>query len=398
MLTTRLPRTVVVLGWVSLCNDAASEMLTPLLPVFLTAALGAGPAVVGLVEGVAAATASLLQLASGRLADRGVSPKGLVLGGYGLSNASRPLMGLALSWPWVLALRFADRVGKGVRTAPRDALLSDAVAPAERGRAFGFQRAMDHAGSVVGPLAAFALLRAGVELRDVFLVSVLPGAAVLALVVAGVPGRPRASALPADMGIAVDPTSGALRWGRLDGRLRALVLASGALALATAPEAFLVLWATARGLDVAAVPLVWAAAHALKAAVAAPAGRLSDRVGRLPVVAAGWAARVVVLLALARATDGTLVVWVGFLAYAAALAATEGAERALVGDLAPPDQRATAFGLYYLVSGILALPGALAFGTLWQSFGSGVAFATSAALTAAAAATLIWIARRRPRS
>ena len=180
-----LPRTVIVLGGVSLLNDAASEMITPLLPVFLTATLGAGPAIVGLVEGVAEATASVLKLCAGRLADRGVPPRRLVVAGYGLANLARPLLGLVASWPAVLALRFTDRVGKGLRTAPRDALIAGATDPAFRGRAFGFHRAMDNAGAVLGPLLAFALLRAQVALGSVFLASVVPGVLVMLLLAAG---------------------------------------------------------------------------------------------------------------------------------------------------------------------------------------------------------------------
>jgi len=160
-----LPRTVVILGLVSLLNDAASEMITPLLPIFLTATLGAGPAIVGLVEGLAEATASILKLVSGRLADRGVAAKTLVVGGYTLSNAMRPLIGLATGWGAVLGLRFLDRVGKGIRSAPRDALIASAAGPEQRGRAFGFHRSMDHAGSVIGPLLAFALLAAQAVLQ-----------------------------------------------------------------------------------------------------------------------------------------------------------------------------------------------------------------------------------------
>ncbi|QXD14047.1 MFS transporter, partial [Rhodocaloribacter litoris] len=189
-----LPRTVVVLGLVSFFNDIASEMITPVLPLFLTATLGAGPAVVGLIEGVAEATASLLKLATGRWVDRHGRHKALVLGGYGVSNAARPLIGLATGWGAVLVLRFLDRVGKGVRTAPRDALIAAAVEPGSRGRAFGFHRAMDHAGATVGPLAAFALLQAGVGLRDVFLLSVIPGVVLMALLWRGIPAdRPVAA-------------------------------------------------------------------------------------------------------------------------------------------------------------------------------------------------------------
>ena len=172
-----LPRTVVVLGLVSLLNDAASEMITPLLPIFLTATLGAGPAIVGLVEGLAEATASVLKLVSGRLADRGVPSKSLVLTGYGLSNTVRPLIGLASAWGAVILLRFLDRVGKGIRTAPRDAMIAGAVPAAQRGRAFGFHRSMDHAGAVIGPLLAFGLLSATRISEHVFLASSRSGPA-----------------------------------------------------------------------------------------------------------------------------------------------------------------------------------------------------------------------------
>jgi len=371
---------------VSFWNDAASEMLTPLLPVFLTATLGAGPAVVGLVEGVAEATASLLKLVSGRLADRGWSGKGLVLGGYGLSNAARPLIALASGWSAVLGLRFADRIGKGLRTAPRDALIAADSHDGRHGVAFGFQRAMDHGGAMVGPLVAFVLLQAGVPLRHVFLWSVVPGAIVMGLLVFGLPRR-----APAARASAPPP----LRWRGLDARVRALVVASGALAFAAVPEAFLVLWTRERGIDLAFVPLIWAAASGVKALVAGASGALSDRLGRLPVVLGGWAARVAVLAALAAAGDGPLTTWALFLAWGAALASTEGAERALVGELAPAAQRATAFGLYHLSVGLAALPGALLFGVLWEAWGSAVAFTTAAVLTAAAAAALAAIARRR---
>ncbi len=186
-----LPRTVVILGLVSLLNDAASEMITPLLPIFLTATLGAGPAIVGLVEGIAEATASILKLVSGRLADRGMPAKSLVVGGYALSNSMRPLIGIAAGWFAVLLLRFMDRVGKGLRTAPRDALIAAAAGPEQRGRAFGFHRSMDHAGSVIGPLLAFALLSAHADLKHVFLASVVPGVLVLLLLLLGLPSARR---------------------------------------------------------------------------------------------------------------------------------------------------------------------------------------------------------------
>jgi MFS family permease len=379
-----LPRTVGVLGVVSLLNDASSEMITPLLPIFLTATLGAGPAIVGLVEGLAEATSSVLKLVAGRLADRGVDSKSLVLGGYGLSNATRPLLGLAAAWSAVLLLRFLDRVGKGLRTAPRDALIAGAVPAAQRGRAFGFHRSMDHAGAVIGPLIAFALLAAHVPLEHVFLASVVPGTLVLLLLAFGLPrGQPF-----------VAPPRAAFAWGSLHGRLRAMIVAAGWLALASVPEVFVVLWATNAGMDVQWVPLVWAAASLAKMLIAMPAGIVSDRLGRVPVLLGGWTLRVIVLLALAALpSPAAWQVWLLFIAYAATLAVTEPAERSVIGDHAAEHERGTAYGLYHLASGLLVLPGAVMFGAIWQWFGSSAAFFVAAAVTACAAAWMSLLAR-----
>ena len=380
---SRLPRTVVVLGAVSLLNDAASEMITPLLPVFLTATLGAGPAAVGLIEGVAEATASILKLLAGRLVDRGVGGKRLVVAGYGLANLARPAIGLAALWPVVLLLRFADRVGKGLRTAPRDALLAGAADVASRGRAFGFHRSMDHAGAVIGPLLAFALLTLGVPLGRVFLWSVVPGVLVMLLLVAGV--APDAPLAP----LARPP----LNLAALDRRLKALIGAAGVLALAAVPEVFVVLWARDAGLPLASVPLVWAAASLAKMLLAYPAGIASDAVGRVPLLLGGWTARVLALAALAFVGARGPLVWVLFLGYSATLAVTEPAEGSLIGDVAPAAVRGTAFGLYHLASGLLVLPGAVLFGLVWERRGSATAFALAAAITALAAAGMALAAR-----
>jgi MFS family permease len=382
-----LPRTVIILGLVSFLNDAASEMITPLLPLFLTATLGAGPAIVGLVEGVAEATASILKLVSGWLADRGWNPKRLVIGGYGLSNTARPLIGLAFGWFWVLLLRFLDRVGKGLRTSPRDAMIAASTGSDVRGRAYGFQRALDHGGAVLGPLLAFGLLSWGVGLHHVFLLSVIPGALVILLLWFG---------LPKVVEIEVaERAAMPISWKGLDARLRALILAAGSLALATTPEVFLVLWAQARGLEIVWVPLLWAAASAVKMTVSIPAGQWSDRFGRLPVLVAGWSARVVILVALGLSATSEFTIWFLFLVYAGSLAFTEGAERALIGDYAVPGQRATAFGLYHMTSGLLVLPGAVLFGALWQWFGEPIAFFTAAGLTVLAVTILLLIAYRQ---
>ena len=377
-----LPRTVVVLGLVSLANDAASEMVTPLLPLFLTAALGAGPAIVGLVEGVAEATASVLKVVSGRLADRGLGAKRLVLAGYGASSVARPAIGLALGWSFVLLLRFLDRVGKGLRTAPRDALIAAAVPSASRGKAFGFHRAMDHAGAVIGPLLAFALMSGGSDINEVFLWSILPGMVVMALIIGG---------LPADAPVALAPAP-TLNFRDLDPRLKGLVVAGGLLALSALPEAFMVLWAVEAGIQLAWIPLVWALASAVKMGIVLPAGYLSDRLGRIPVLVAGWAARIAVLVLLAVTDVSGALAWALFVGYAASLAINEAPERSLVGDVAPAGLRGTAFGVYHFVSGLLALPGAVLLGWVWQVQGPPKAFLLAAVLTAIAALSMLALA------
>jgi len=370
----KLPTTVVVLGAVSFFNDIASDMILPLLPIFLTATLGAGPAVLGLIEGVAEATASLLKLWAGRLGDAGVGHKRLALTGYSISNIVRPLVGFAGSWPTVLALRFADRIGKGIRTAPRDALLAAAVDASERGRAFGFHRSMDHAGAMVGPLIASALLALGMGMQDVFLASVVPGALAVLLLAFGV-RRDSVAARPS-VATPLPP----LRWSALDMRLRSLVLASGGLALAAVPEVMLILWLSQSGVSVVWIPLVWALAHGIRSLVALPAGRLSDRFGRLPVVLTGWLSRAVLLGCIPWFTDLAAVI-ILFLIYAAVTASTEGAERALIGDVADPAAKGSAFGIYHMTVGLLALPGAIWFGVVWEMLGKETAFLVSAGLT-----------------
>ncbi|HHJ39631.1 MAG: hypothetical protein AXA67_09975 [Methylothermaceae bacteria B42] len=380
----QLPKAVIVLSLVSFLNDAASEMITPLLPLFLTVVLGAGTTVVGLVEGVAEATASLLKLVSGRLADRGWRYKPLVLGGYSLSNIARPLIGLATSWPWVLGLRFADRIGKGIRTAPRDAIIAHATPPHLLGRAFGLHRALDNAGAIIGPLLAFWLLQQNVPMQHIFLWSILPGLGVLLLLALGLEQTPPVPAQP------LPP----LRWRGLSPSLQGLILASGGLALASAPEVFLILWATERGMAIAWAPLLWAAASAVKTLIALMGGELSDKLGRLPVLLIGWGGRIAVLIALALAEDGLLLTWGLFLGYSAALAFTEGPERALVGDTADKRLKATVFGLYHMIVGLAALPGAVLFGFLWETWSSTTAFLTAAVITTLSALTLIIMVSR----
>lgn len=394
-MSTVFPRTVVVLGTVSFLNDCASEMITPLLPVFLATTLGAGPAIVGLIEGAAECASSLLKLVSGWAADRGYSVRAMVLGGYGLSNVVRPLIAFALSWPWVLALRGLDRLGKGLRTSPRDAMIATAVPLSLRGRAFGFHRGMDHAGAVVGGVLAYCLLGLGLTMEQVFMASVVPGLLVVAVLCKGLRpsawriavGEPKAS-------VVTGPERLVSGWRDMAWPVRGLIVAAGGLALATVPEALLILWAIREGLAPSLVPLLWVAAHLVKSAVAYGSGRLSDRLGRLPVVLLGWGGRVAVLVSIAALPAGAANPWTVFLAYGAALACSEGAERALIGDRAPAGQKATAYGWYHLVASLMVLPGGLLAGLLWERLGLDVALLTAAALTAASAVALLGIATR----
>jgi MFS family permease len=260
-------------------------------------------------------------------------------------------------------------------------MIAAVTAPEIRGRAFGFHRSMDHLGAVVGPLLAFALLSAGLGIREVFLSSLVIGVVVVATLIFGVPREAqRPHSAPRSL----------FEWHSLDRRLRRLLVACGALAIATTPEAFLVLWAKDQGLDIKLVPLLWAAASVLKMSVALPAGILSDRLGRLPVLIGGWSLRVLTLAALAwLQVDSGWPIWMLFLAYAATLAMTESAERSLVGDIARPAERGTAFGWYHLMSGLLLLPGAFIFGSIWEWAGSASAFATAAGVTLVAALMML---------
>jgi len=280
----RLPAAVVALGLVSFFTDLSSEMIYPLLPLFLATTMGAGAWVIGLIEGVAESTAAALKLVSGIFADRVRRRKPMLLAGYGLSSVARPLIGLAGAWPAVLALRFADRVGKGVRTSPRDALIADVTAPEIRGAAFGFHRAMDHAGAVVGPLAAAALLvGAGLELGQVFLLAAIPGVAVLATLVAGV-REPARGTPPA-------PPRWDVRrdWHGLGRPFHRYLLAMLVFTLGNSADAFLLLRLAQSGVTEAWVAVLWSLHHVVKMAATYIGGRLSDRLGRRPMVLAGWA-------------------------------------------------------------------------------------------------------------
>ena len=387
-----MPGTVVALGVVSLLNDLSSEMIFPLLPIFLAGTLGAGAVALGAVEGAAEAASSLLKLVFGAVSDRVRRRKPWLVVGYALAGVARPLIALAAAWPQVLALRLADRAGKGVRTAPRDALIADATPADRRGRAFGFHRAMDHAGAVAGPLAAAGLLAVGVTLRNVFLLAAVPAAAALAVLALAVrEGRRRPGEDEPAEGAAVGGAPGlrpAAAWRRLAGPYRRLLAALVVFTLGNSTDAFLLLRLHEAGLAAGWVAALWSLHHVVKLAFAWAGGVWSDRRGRRPAMLAGWAVYAAVYLGFAAvASLGWLIAL--FVVYGLYYGLTEPVEKAWVADLAPADLRGTALGLYHAAVGVAALPASLVFGWLWMRFGAAAAFGVGAALAGVAAAMLL---------
>jgi len=382
-----LPRTVVALGIVSFFTDLSSEMIYPLLPAFLTTVLGAGAIALGVIEGVAESTAALVKVLSGLWADRQRRRMPLIVAGYGLAGLVRPLIGLAAGWSFVLAMRFLDRIGKGLRTSPRDALIADVTEPGQRGAAYGFHRAMDHGGAVVGPLVAAGLLAfTSVSLRDVFLLAAIPAAVTMLVLVLGV--RERAVARPP--GVRAASFTG---WRELGRDFRLVLLAVLVFTLGNSTDAFLLLRLSDAGLPAAWVAALWSSHHVVKMVSTYVGGRLSDVAGRRRLILVGWLvyAAVYLLFALVESSAGLIAV---FLVYGLYFGLTEPSERAWVADLAPTHRRGAAFGYYHGAIGLGALPASLLFGVLWHLAGAAVAFATGAALASAAAGILLLVPDR----
>ena len=373
---------VLWLSVASFLNDAASEMIYPLLPLFLTGTLGVGAAFVGVVEGVAESASSLLKLASGWLADRTGRRKAPTALGYAIAALGRPLIAATAAGWQVLAVRLADRVGKGIRTAPRDALLAESVPAEQRGAAFGLHRAADHAGAVAGPLIASALLLAWPgDLRTVFALAIIPGL----LTVGAVLWKVRETA-PVPAAAAAPPLP---RWSELGPTLPRYLAVLALFTLGNASDAFLLLRAAEAGVPVAAIPLLWGALHVSKAVFSVWGGRLSDRIGARRAIVAGWMVYAAVYAGFA-VVGAAWQVWALFLVYGLYFGLTEAPEKALVAALAPDGRRGSAFGAYHAAIGIAALPASVLFGVLWQVFGAPVAFAAGAAFALAAALLLPW--------
>jgi MFS family permease len=390
-----LPRNVWVVTLTSFLNDLSSEMLATLLPLFLANVLGARTGVVGLIEGLAETTASLLKLFSGWLSDRLGRRKPLTVAGYALSTAARSLLFFATAWGWVLASRFGDKFGKGVRTAPRDALIADSIAPGQRGLAFGLHRAGDTAGAVGGLAVALAVVwfaqrEAALLTRATFqtltLLSLIPaGLAVLALALGA-----RETRLPLErraaprFGFALAPSEARFRY------FLAVILV---FTLGNSSDAFLVLRAQAAGLPLMGVLGMMITFNLLYAALSGPAGALSDRLGRRRLLSAGWMLYGLVYLGFAQAEAGWQA-WALMAVYGLYYAATEGVARAYVADLVPAELRGSAFGVFNAAVGLMAFPASFIAGVLWQGalgwggFGPSAPFYFGAALALVAAGLL----------
>jgi MFS family permease len=398
-----LPRAVWLLGWVSLATDAASEAIYPLLPFFLTRVLSAGAVSIGVVEGAAEAANSLLKIVSGRLADRSHEKRRLVLLGYGLSSAVRPLIALATGWMQVFAVRVADRVGKGVRSAPRDAMLAAWATPTTRGTVYGFHQGMDNLGAVIGPaLATLFLVFYPDRYRTLFALTIVPGAIAVLLILLvpehdGSPAVEPPATASGEKSAGAEPlqtrsyaVSGRTLREPLPRRFYSFLAVLTLFTLGNSTDAFLLLRLTDAAGSARYVPLMWAGIHIVKTVVSIAGGSWSDRVGRRTVIATGWLIYAVVYAGFAVSTTlPALLVW--FMIYGCYFGFAEGTEKALVADLAPASRRGMAFGLFNAVSGLGGLAASLIFGVIWSAYGAPAAFGVGAALALAATVALLLV-------
>jgi MFS family permease len=378
---------VIILGICSFLTDISSEMVYPLVPLYLTAVLGASPAIVGVIEGLAESVASLLRVFSGYWSDRLQKRKLLTILGYSGSVIGKILLYLSASWPMVLVSRVVDRFGKGIRTAPRDALIADSTDASKRGSAYGLHRAMDASGATIGVILAYYLITSLKDnYKEIFLLSVIPailGVLVLLFVreraakpVAAAP-RPVREAWWKNLG---------QRWNALDRRLKVFLVIVFIFTLGNSSNQFLLLRAKDKGFSDATVILMYLVYNLVKALVSWPAGRLSDRIGRKPLLTAGYLTYGLVYLGFAVLAPSAL--WGLFAVYGIYIALTEGVEKALVSDIAPRDLRATLIGLHGTFTAIGLLPASVLAGFLWNTFGAAAPFYFGGAMGTLAALAL----------
>lgn len=389
---TRTPRNVKMMGVVSLLTDASSEMIYPVLPLFLANVLGAPVAAIGLIESLAEATASFMKLGSGWLSDHLGRRKPLVAAGYTVSNLAKPVLALTQSWPAVLTLRVADRLGKGIRTAPRDALIAESSTAESRGRSFGVHRALDTVGAAIGPLVAWIVLSLDpgpAAYRTIFLISAIPGTLAILVVLLFV--RDTGKRLPAG-----ERTR--LSFKDFSKPLAVFTAISFVFGLANSSDAMLILRSQDLGAPAAVIPLMYVLFNVVAALLAAPFGARSDRIGRRRLVVFGFAGYALVYLGFALA-NSAVAPWLLFALYGVPYAATEGMTRAYVCDLAGAERRGTVLGGYTFVLGLAALPSSALAGLLWDTVSHAAPFAVSAGLMASAALALLvagaWLDRNR---
>ncbi|HEX5636418.1 MAG TPA: MFS transporter, partial [Gammaproteobacteria bacterium] len=328
-----LPRTVWLIGLISLVNDSASDMLYPLIPLYLSSVLMAGPRALGIIEGIAEATSSLLKLFSGVIVDRTQRAKPWIVFGYGLAGIGRPLIAFVSSWPWLLVLRFTDRVGKGLRTSPRDALLAASISADKRGLAFGLHRAMDNAGAVVGPLIAWVLLSQNMPLKDIFLWSIVPAVICLALAL-----------WIREPAVATQPAHHPFDWRLTDmpASFKRYLLVITLFTLGNSSNMFLLLRAGELGVPQAHIPLLWMAVSAIAMLFSTYLSALSDKVGRIRLLVSGYLAYALFYIGLGLMTHDGVLLFILFAFYGLFIASTEGVEKALVADMAPTGKQGTA--------------------------------------------------------
>jgi MFS family permease len=375
----KLPTTVIAIGLVSFFNDLASEMVTPFIPILIATVLGAGPVILGLVEGVADAAASLLKLWAGHYSDaKHGRRKRLMVFGYGLSNLARPLLGLVSGWGSLVLLRSLDRAGKGLRNAPRDALLADSARAEIHGLAYGFHRAMDNAGALGGTLLAIAALSwMHWPVGEVILWSVVPGVLVLLVLIIGVREPAPQFATPE-----VVPGGQQVRisWALLSPTMRRYLLVLVLFTFARASETFILLRGNELGMSLVHVLLLWALLNICKSAASLPGGRMADAFGKQRITMISWLGYALsfMLLGLVEHSNS---LWFATVVYGLLIGLGEGSERALISLYADERERGTAFGWYHLAVGISAIPAGVLFGTIWHYWNAGDAFLFSGALS-----------------
>jgi MFS family permease len=393
-----LSPTVFALSLVSFLNDTSSEIIYPLLPAFLALTLGASPFAIGLIEGLAESVASILKLFSGYLSDRFGNRKLPVFIGYSLAAIVRPLLAFVTSWPQVLVVRMTDRIGKGIRGAPRDALLASTVSEDKRGLAFGFNRAADHLGAVVGPVVAFLLLTyiaddatrpTAREYQQVFLFASIPVVLGLFVIVFFVREQKKPKPIPETESVPI--RFSLFSFGSNFKRFLAVI---ALFTLSNSTDAFLLLRAEQTGVAPAMLPLLWMVLHFSKVFSSIIGGDVSDKIGRKTMILTGWMIYAVVYAGFAFATEAWHA-WVLFTIYGLYFGLTEGVEKALVADLVPEEKRGTAFGFYNLAFGITVFPASLLFGLIWTRYGAASAFLMSALISVIAAGFLLTIRTSR---